>query len=304
MFLLGTIFCGGDMACSVTPNDADNINYIELKNGNYDDLYVTNNVADEPSAECPEKWDWDTILHATFDGNTNAGNMDWNLSTVSHILIKRKKPNEFKWKTIDVKEVHSIEDFNIVGFDYTNESQTKYQYAVVASLYGIEGNPSTVDVESRFDGIFIVEKDLIIGTSITDGFCDYTRNFPNSTIPTIHNKYPVDINTSIACYDSGTCGGNFVEMSEDCELKTEDAVRVPYQRELIDILSDRKPKLLKNMDGRIWLVKIETPVNDTAETVYNNRKITFTWTEIGDYKSEEDMYYAGLSDVTEEFWNV
>ncbi len=84
----------------------------------------------------------------------------------------------------------------------------------------------------------------------------------------------------------------------------EDTVRIPYQRELVDILSDRKPKLLKNMDGRIWLVKIETPINDTAESTYNNRKITFTWTEIGDYKSEEDMYYSGLSDVTEEFWNV
>ncbi len=304
MFFLGATFCGGNLACSITPSDAENIIYIELKKGYYDDLYITNSVAEEPNAEIPEEWDWNTILHATFNGNTNAGNMDWSLDTVSHLLIKRKEPTEFKWKTLAVKEINSIDDFNINGVDYTNASNKKYQIAVVPSLYGIEGVYSTAEVYSEFDGIFIVEQDHIYGTSLTDGFMDYTRNFPNSTTATIHNKYPTDVNTSIACYDSGTCSGNWLETSDNCELLIEDSMRIPYQRKIIDMLSDRKPKLLKNMDGRMYLVKIEDQIQDNAESVYNNRRISFAWTEIGDPNSEEDLYYAGLSDVGEEYWDV
>lgn len=303
MFILGTIFVGGEQACVLSPSTVDDITYVELKNGIYDDLYATSVVDDEPSDECPSNWDFDTILHAQFNDTTNAGNMDWNLSTVSHLLIKRKKVDEFDWMTLYVKEVNAVEDFEIEGVDRTNEAKTEYLYACVPSLYGLEGTYSTAEVYSDFNSIYIVENDGMWGTQITDGYLDTTRNFPNSTVVTIHNKYPTDINTCVANYDTGTCEGMWVSVSEEnCELQMEDSDRVSYQRTIIDVLSDRKPKLLKHFDGRIYLVKIEDRITDSADMSYNIRKIGFSWTEIGDHLSSEDMYYAGLSDVTEEWW--
>lgn len=304
MFVMGTNFVGGDLACALSPTDVKDITYVELKNGLYDCLYLTYDVESAPDEKCIEGWDWNTILHAEFEDSTNAGNMDWNLSTVSHLLIKRKKKDEFKWKTIDVIEINSIEDFELIGIDYTNESNTIYQYCVCPALYGIEGTYSIVEVESKFDGIVLVEKDKVFNTPITDSNIDFERNFPNTTAPTIHNKYPTDVNTSVSCYDSGTCSGNFVEVTDDCEFRFDTEYSTSYQKELMDFLSDRKPKLLKNADGRIYLIKIETPIQNNADNHYQNRKISFNWTEIGDSNSEKDMYYAGLSDVSEEWWSV
>ena len=41
MFLCGSSFAGGDLACALTPTGIENINYVELKNGIYNDLYLT-----------------------------------------------------------------------------------------------------------------------------------------------------------------------------------------------------------------------------------------------------------------------
>ena len=53
----------------------------------------------------------------------------------------------------------------------------------------------------------------------------------------------------------------------------------------------------------MWIIQITPNPTDNADTVYNNRKITFSWVEIGDVNSEEDLYYLGLSDVSPEWWS-
>ena len=305
MFVMGTNFVGGDLACALSPTDVKDITYVELKNGLYDCLYLTYDVESAPDEKCIEGWDWNTILHAEFEDSTNAGNMDWNLSTVSHLLIKRKKKDEFRWKTIDVIEINSIEDFELIGIDYTNEAKTTYLYSCTPCLYGIEGTYSTVEVESDFDGVFICDKNQIFGTNVTDGFVDIVRNHPNTPTPTVHNKYPTNIKTSVANYNTGSCTGNFIEITDGCELVTnDDRRRTSYQQEIIDFLSNGNVKLLKNLDGRIYLCTIDDQIQYSADTVYNNRTISFNFTEVGDSNSEADLYYAGLSDISSEWWST
>ena len=41
MFICGIHSVGGALACALTPTNIKNINYVELKNGIYDDLYIT-----------------------------------------------------------------------------------------------------------------------------------------------------------------------------------------------------------------------------------------------------------------------
>ncbi len=84
------MFCADVMSVPCTPTDLDTITKIELSGGWYDDLRVTQNVTEELSSEINPYWDWDTILHAKFNGNTSAGNVDWNYQEVSHLLIKRR----------------------------------------------------------------------------------------------------------------------------------------------------------------------------------------------------------------------
>ncbi len=307
MFICGNSFCGGEFACALTPTAVKNINYIELKNGVYDDLYMTKATGFALSHKITEGWTFDTILWAKFNGNTNAGNVDWSTGEVSHLLLKRRLADKFQWNTLAVKEISSIEDFAIYYNDYTNASGATYEYAIVPSLYGLEGISSSYTADSDFEDLFLIEDGLVYSTDITDCFCDTTRNIPSSTVELLNSRYPVFVRNTVANYDSGTCRGSFVPFEEDeCTRdlsKDGDYKRTVYQKNVMDMLTDGLPKILKLPDGRIWLIRTTPSPSDTAEESYNNRYLSFSWVEIGDINSEEDLYYLGLSDVTEEWWN-
>ena len=307
MFICGSNLCGGNLACALTPTAVNGINYIELKNGIYDDLYLTKATGFALDSKITAGWDFDTILWAKFNNNTNAGNVDWSVDTVSHLLLKRRLINDFKWNTLAVKEIHDMDDFVIYHNDYRNASGAVYEYAVVPVLYGTEGLYSSCTVDSKFDQLFIIEDEMVYGTEFTDNFCDTTRNIPSSTVELLNSKYPVFIKNTIANYDTGTCKGEFVPLDEDectADFSPEgDYKRIRAQKETMDMISDGIPKILKLSDGRIWLIQTTPNPADTADQTYNNRYITFSWVEIGDIDSEEDLYYLGLSDVTEEWWN-
>lgn len=308
MFICGSGFVGGELACALTPTGIENINYVELKNGIYDDLYITKATDFELSNECPKEWDFDTILWAKFNGNTNAGNVDWNLETTSHIVLKSRNEGEFKWKTIFVKEVHDTNDFVINYPDYFIASGQTVEYAIVNVLYGSEGNYATTKITPKFTKMFLIEDNIVWGTNITDGYCDTTRNIPSSNVELLNRKYPIFVRNTIANYDTGTCKGSFVPLvdEESCELAYDseyDYQRIKYQREFMDFITDGVPKILKMPDGRLWIIQVTPNPTDTANQHYNNREISWTWVEIGDVNSEEDLYYLGLSNVSQEWWN-
>ena len=308
LFFVSQTLLGADNdTIALTPTHVNNITYIRLANGLYDCLYITKETDSDPSMDCPSEWDFDTIFHADFNNSTNAGNVDWNLRTVTHLLIKRRNTEKFRWNTIAVREVRTLEDFTegLRGNDYTNACHVEYEYAVVPVFHGLEeGTYYTTFVDSEFNDIFIVEKNCIFGTPATDGYCDTTRRIPSSINETIHNRYPTYIRNTVSNYDKGSCKGMFIELDdENCDLVVDDALRIPYQRKIMDFLADGMPKILKHFDGRIWLMIITGDPTDTADTTYQNRNISFEWAEIGDYNSERDLYYTNLSDIEEKWWN-
>ena len=288
MFCLGYDFLGVAVS-PITPTNISNINYVELKNGIYDDLYITKDVESEIIPDHSLwTWDFDTILWAKFSDTTNAGNMDWNIEDVSHILLKSRKKGMYKWETLLAHEVNNKKDFNVNYNDYFTGSKEEREYA--------------------FDDLFLIEGETVWSTSITDGFCDTTRNIPSSNVELLNNKYPVFVRNTIANYDTGTCKGAFVPKDPDNECNYDyesdgDYRRIKYQKEAMDFLCDSIPKILKLPDGRKWLIQVTPNPTDAAEENYNNRYINFTWVEIGDMDSEEDLYYLGLSDVSPEWWN-
>ncbi|WP_342759377.1 hypothetical protein [Kineothrix sedimenti] len=308
MFFIGNNILGADVnTLPLTPTSVKNMTYIVLQNGLFDCLYITKETQSEPTMDCPDEWNFDTIFHADFNNSTSAGNVNWNLNTVSHILIKRRDNVNNKWITIAVKKIDTLEDFTsgIITNDYFNASNTQYEYALLSTLYGTESEYYTTFADSTFDSIFFAEKNNIVGSPASDGFCDTARVFPSSNSVTILNKYPTYIRNTKANYDKGSFKGKFLYLDEEtCEFEIEDGERIKFQRKVIDFLSDGMPKLLKHFDGRIWLIQITSDISDTADSTYNNRDVSFEWVEIGNYASEEHLYKSNLSDVTEEWWNL
>lgn len=308
MFICGSNFVGGALACALTPTGIENINYVELKNGIYDDLYITKATDFELSHQCPQEWDFDTVLWAKFNNTTDAGNVDWNLETTSHIILKSRTEGNFEWKTIAVKEVNSTDDFVINYPDYFVASGQPVEYAIVPVLYGCEGTYAITSVTSKFSKMFLIEGNTVWGTEITDGFCDTTRNIPSSTVELLHQKYPIFVRNTIANYDTGNCKGAFVPLIEEegCELaydEQHDYQRIKYQRDFMNFICDSIPKILKLPDGRLWLIQVTPNPTDTANQAYNDREISWSWVEIGSVDSEEDLYYLGFSNVGQEWWS-
>ena len=304
MLLLGSTILGGDiMSIPCTPTNIDNINYIKIENAIYDALYVTKNVTDELTPEFPDEWDFDTILYAKFDGDTSAGNVNWSLETVSHVLIKRRKADEFTWITLSVTDINTVEDFDISGVDVTC-GFADYQYAVVPIMNGIEGNYSYTDVTVTADCMLIADDEQTWVTTLTDGFCDAVSNVPSSTVVTMYDKYPTIIRNSDANYETVSVSASFMEFDkEKCEIVDEDIRRLRYLKECKAFLNNGKEKFLRNIDGRIWLVYITTPPTDSADGHYKNRRLDFECTEVGDPTLESDLYYAGFITATEAWWN-
>lgn len=312
MIFFGSVLGADIMSVACTPTDVEDINNVELSNGIYDELFATNDVESELEQNIQQEWDFDTVLHATFDGNALAGNINWTKNTVSDIAIKRRKVGEFKWITLETKKVNSVDDFSIIGIDKTATPNYEYEYAIVPVLNGMEGNYSTaLPLNVKSDCLVILDKDEIWSTVVTDGFCDEVSNVPNSTITTMNDRYPTIISNTSANYKTITVNCEFLptnETNDGCSSIVDniasEVVKITNNNEaFMEFLNNRKAKLLKNIDGRMWLVYITTPPTNSADGTYLMRKITFGCTEIGNINSEEDLYYAGLITSAEEWWN-
>lgn len=311
MFLLGINTVGGTSANEIMPTNVENINYISIIGAWYDDLYVTKNPEFEMGFDIPFEWDYDTILYAPFNGTTHAGNILVGVDEVSHLLIKRRLPGTFLWQTIYVREINTIDDFKLVCDDYYVPAGAEIEYAIVPVYYGLEQEYNTIKVTQEFNWMFLISGDgTVYGTNITDGFCDTTRNIPSSNVELLNYKYPIFVRNSQANYDTGECKGCFIQIhTDDGECSEEqlspqyDYARVKYQKEVMDFISNGEPKVLKLPDGRMWIVQVTPNPTDTADNVYYYRQISFSWVEIGDAFSEEDMYYLGLSSIDQSWWN-
>ena len=308
-----SFLCADVMSIPTTPTDVDNITNIEIKNAWYDDLYVTKNVESDyiNDMKIPDTWDFDTIMYAKFDGNLIAGNTDFTLESVSGVLIKYKKTDDFNWIPLLYKPINTIEDFNIKFSNKTCALTYEYEHAIVPVLNGIEGVYAISKTRCESDRLVIVDEDELWSTSITDGFCDRTRVAPSATVETLFDRYPHVIRNTRANYDTITVSGTWMptEDESDCILMdlndtTNVGMMTALNNKVKDFLTNDKIKLVKNVDGALFLGFVTTPPSDTADQIYNNRKISFGLTETGSATDVEKLYEAGLIDqsASEEWW--
>lgn len=302
MIILGDSFLGADYSYSPTVTDVDRTNEITVSNAEFDTIHVTNNTDLESVLEVSTVWDIYTILLATFDGDLNAGNVDFVLANTSDILIKRRVKGTFDWKTVYQKPINTSEDFNILFTDKYCKNNTVYEYACVGVLNGAESNYNPVEVESKFNGMFIVDKENIYGTFLDVDGNDTTRNHDLIKQRYPSQRYPSSYSYSIENYDSGETSGYFVRFDSDkCEYLIHN--NSEYMKEIIDFLTNNKPKILKLEDGRIWLISVDGNPTDSKDGHPLHRIISFAWFESGDYNSEKDLYDADLIDVEEQYWS-
>ena len=164
MIFLGRTFCGARNSIDCTSTNVAKVNLFTIKSGIYDALYISKNTSRSYEATMPIVWDFNSLLHASFQNNLNGGNVDFTLDQVSSVRVKRRKKNTFDWITLFEIPIASEADFHFEKFDKYVRSNIEYEYLATPVLNGIEGTSYTNSVLSEFEGIFIIEKERAFKT--------------------------------------------------------------------------------------------------------------------------------------------
>ena len=296
MFFLKTAFLkDGDIL--TPPVEIKNINSIKIQNGIFDEVFGTADIESEYSTDIPSEWDYNTILHALFENNLMAGNVGYVVSEVSALRVKHREQGTYNWITLFEIPINDISDFNFDVLDQYCRSGVIYEFCVVPVINGIEGNSPINSIESKFDGIFIIEKDLSYSTNFETEISDVTHNQQVASVLPIGSRYPYHIKNALTNYDSGTVKGFFVEVNTNTgDINIDNGFR--YRKSFIDFLFNGKPKIIKTGEGQIWMCSItgspvESPVNGYKKFIVT----TFNFEEIGSVFDQDDMYNHGFVDT-------
>lgn len=313
MINLGSILCADTLSPTLSPSNIDGINSITIGQAYIDDLYITLDTNYALFPTIPSSWDSDTQFHAKFDGNLSAGNVDFNIDDLddslnANLLIRRRIKNTFNWITLAAYKVETLEDIRKINLvDYTAAPKVEYEYAMVPIIDESESDYYTATIIPNTERLVIVDCDALWATIVTDGFANSQRNSAPGVIEPINSKYPVIVHNGMANYDTvSITAGWFPTEEDDCTLvigpEYDDWV-ARYAKQFMDFLTNKRIKMLKNVDSRMWLCYVTTLPANNARDVYWDREITFGVTEIADVEDERVLYDAGLINATERWWS-
>lgn len=293
---IGYNFCGDGNSADPTPTSVDNITKTRLSNGIFDHFNMSRNVTFNYDSIEPIDWDIDTVINANFNGNIDGGNVEASVFNTTSVRIKRRVKGTFDWFTIKEVPISKPEDLSFVITDNLASYDTEYEYAFVPLIGKNEGNYIINSIMSKFQGVFICDAETIFKFSAG---VEYSNNQANQEIGVFqpyNRQYPVIVSNSVLNYKSGSIGGWVLPDNFD-QNRVVDRKAITKEKEvLLDFLMNKKPKMIKDMNGNKWLVFFTGNPSLSYDNNYGQGmvKVNAEWIEIGDSESKNDLYEAGM----------
>lgn len=299
MFVLcGYDFCSDKNALTEPPVQATRYDEVTLSNGIFDHWNVSEDVSKPYSSEIPTIWDLLTVMNANFNGNINAGNIDYSLSEINGFKIKRRRTTEFDWVTLKYIPIKDLDDLSFVFNDNLAASGYDYEYAFVPVIGDIEGDYISNTIGSKFEGVFICDQDTIYK------FFAGVRYGTNQKVQKIGvfepygRKYPVIVSNGLVSYETGSLSGTVLP-SDYMKTNKMDRLKITEEKKaLFEFLVNKKAKILKDWNSNSWLLCITGNPSAEYDSEYGMGKIDVSaeWTEVGDPENQKDLYRNGMVD--------
>lgn len=292
----GYDFCSDVNALNPAPTSVNGINTTKLENGIFQHWNVTADVTSPYSPAFPTTWDFLTIMDCNFNGNINAGNVDFALSTLDGFKIKRRKITDFNWVTLKFIPITDVSEFSFVFNDNLAQSLQEYEYAFVPVISGVEGNYITNTINSQFDGVFICDLDTIYKfyAGVQYGASEQVQKI--GVFEPYGRQYPVVVSNGLINYSRGSFNGTVLPTGflEDGNLDR--LAMVKKQKILLDFLTNKKVKILKDWNGRsILMIIVDNPSATYLEgSGMGIANIGARYVEMGDSNSQKDLYNTGM----------
>ena len=276
------------------PTNVGIFNQVEIYRAIYDHIDISNDTAITSNIP-PTQWDFGTILDCNFNGNISGGTIKDFSSGITQVRVKKRKVGEFDWQIIKTYDISSSEDLSFVFNDYLTATNTEYEYAYVPVFGSVEGQYAISTVMSQFDGVFICDANTIFkfNMGVEYGSTDIVQQVGAFTV--LGRKYPIVMSNGLANYQTGQLSG--LVLPEDYEdTRKIDRIAITQRRnKLMEFLTYKKPKIIKDRNQNQWLVIIQSPstsyLNNYGQGIVS---ASMQWIEIGDAESNKDLAKAGL----------
>ena len=244
---LGYNFCADINALDPVPTSVNNITDTRLSNGIFDHWYLTQDTSTPYPTTIPDIWDYDTIMDADFNGNIEAGNVDFLIDQISAIKIKRRVQGTFNWLTLKTIPVNTVEDLTFVFNDLLNQNNVTYEYALVPIIGDVEGEYIINTVLSQFNGVFIGDAETIYKFLYEVEYGNNQRNQQIGVFQVLGKQYPVFVANGELSYESGSVTATI--LNEDFQQNGIDRTVITKLKDAIkDFLTNRKAKILKDLN--------------------------------------------------------
>lgn len=302
MFIMcGYNFCRDKNALTPAPITINNFTDTKLTNGIFNHWNVTRDVTSPQSTTIPTTWEFLTIMNANFNGNIEAGNFDAVLESIEGFKIKRRKIDEFNWVTLKYLPMSEIEGLSFVFEDNLAQSGIEYEYAFVPIVGGIEGNYISNTIKTRFNGVFICDLDTIYKFYIGVEYGSQEQVHKVGVFEPYGKKYPVIVSNALTNYATGSVKGTVIQNDYATNKNLNALAMAKERKDLLDFLTNKKAKILKDWNGNIWLMIItgNPTTNFMANSSMALAEVNASWTEIGEANTQADLYNVGMIEEVE-----
>ena len=300
MFLINSYTpLGGTAETETSPCPAEQFERISITNGKYYSVFAASDPEKETGA-----WDYSTLFSSEFDGTLRAGNVDFLASEITHMRLKRRKTGEFDYMALAQYEINEPDDLDIVFDDKLVRNNTEYEYVLVPIVETVEGAYSqamTAKETACFANIYLLDADNVYSFAAEPeyGAWEVVRQVGEFTTGA---KYPVIIEDGDTAYIRGTFKAMMLRpetLEQQGSLTIDRKAERIYRDKVIDFLLGKKPKILKDWNGEIRLIRLTSDLSVEWRSEYGHAlaDVSFSFSEIGDAEEQTDLYNAGMLPV-------
>lgn len=272
-------------------------NGVQLTNAIFDEFDLSRDGTESYSTEIPEEWNISTIMQTNFNGNVNAGNVDYSTQDLAGVRIKRRIKGTFAWITLYDIAMESAAGLSFTKYDLLNQHGVTYEYAFVPYLNdNTECAYIIKEVDSVLDGVFVCSPGSI--AKFYGGLSYGTGSMANKTgvFEPLGSKYPVVVSNANTQYYSGSITATALTYNQLMNDKFDRYTLSSYLRLLMQFLTDKGTKIIKDWNGNLWLAAIV----DNIQSSYNNNvgmgigDVSFNFVEIGSAVDQETLEMHGF----------
>lgn len=244
---LGYNFCSDINALDPVPTSVNNITDTRLSNGIFDHWYLTADTSEPYPTTIPDVWDYNTIMDADFAGNISAGNVDFTLDQITGFKVKRRIVGTFDWVTFAEFPVVTLDDLKISFNDNINANYINYEYALVPMMNEVEGDYITNTILSQFDGVFISDLDTIYKFYAGVEYGDGSRVQKVGIFEPMGSPIPIVVSNALTNYETGSVQGTVLPNNYGQDAKLETMSMIQERKQLLDFLTNKKAKVIKDL---------------------------------------------------------